>query len=76
MEIRDMQMSDIEARSAELETAFQAGEVDKEALEAEVKALFAKAAPYFEKYRELDDKDPSRWASPLRVIYNTLGEKV
>lgn len=43
--------------------------------EAEVKALFAKAAPYFEKYRELDDKDPSRWASPLRVIYNNLGEK-
>ena len=39
------------------------------------KALFAKAAPYFEKYRELDDKDPSRWASPLRVIYNNLGEK-
>lgn len=43
--------------------------------EAEVKALFAKAAPYFEKYRELDDKDPSRWASPLRIIYNNLGQK-
>ena len=42
--------------------------------EAEVKGLFAKAAPYFEKYRELDDKDPSKWASPLKVIYKNIGE--
>ena len=43
--------------------------------EAEVKSLFAKAAPYFERYRELDTTDPSRWASPLKVIYNNIGEK-
>jgi hypothetical protein len=43
--------------------------------EAEVKSLFAKAVPYFERYRELDTKDPSRWASPLKVIYNNTGEK-
>ena len=43
--------------------------------EAEVKSLFAKAAPYFERYRELDTKDPSRWASPLKVIYNNTGDK-
>ena len=43
--------------------------------EAEVKSLFAKAVPYFERYRELDTKDPSRWASPLKVIYNNIGEK-
>lgn len=45
------------------------------AAEAEVKSLFAKAAPYFERFRELDDKDPSKWASPLKVIYNNTGEK-
>lgn len=45
------------------------------AAEDEVKGLFAKAAPYFEKYRELEDKDPSKWASPLKVIYNNIGEK-
>lgn len=45
------------------------------AAEDEVKSLFAKAAPYFERYRELDDKDPSKWASPLKVIYNNIGEK-
>ena len=43
--------------------------------EAEVKSLFAKAVPYFERYRELDTKDPSRWASPLKVIYNNTGDK-
>ena len=43
--------------------------------EAEVRNLFAKAAPYFERYRELDDKDASKWASPLKVIYNNIGEK-
>lgn len=43
--------------------------------EDEVKSLFAKAAPYFERYRELEDKDPSKWASPLKVIYNNIGEK-
>lgn len=42
----------------------------------EVKALFAKAAPYFEKYRELDTKaDSGKWANPLKVIYNNIGEK-
>lgn len=45
------------------------------AAEDEVKSLFAKAAPYFERYRELEDKDPSKWASPLKVIYNNIGEK-
>lgn len=46
------------------------------AAEDEVKALFSKAAPYFEKYRELtEDKDPSKWASPLKVIYNNTGQK-
>ena len=45
------------------------------AAEDEVKGLFAKAAPYFERYRELEDKDPSKWASPLKVIYNNIGEK-
>lgn len=46
------------------------------AAEDEVKALFSKAAPYFEKYRELtDDKDSSKWASPLKVIYNNTGQK-
>ena len=45
------------------------------AAEDEVKSLFAKAAPYFERYRELDDKEPSRWAAPLKVIYNNTGEK-
>lgn len=45
------------------------------AAEDEVKGLFSKAAPYFERYRELEDKDPSKWASPLKVIYNNIGEK-
>lgn len=45
------------------------------AAEDEVKSLFAKAAPYFEKYRELEDKDPSKWAAPLKVIYNNTGQK-
>ena len=46
------------------------------AAEDEVKALFSKAAPYSEKYRELtDDKDSSKWASPLKVIYNNTGQK-
>lgn len=42
----------------------------------EVKDLFAKAAPYFERYRELDAKaDADKWAHPLKVIYNNIGEK-
>lgn len=45
------------------------------AAEEEVKSLFAKAAPYFERYRELETKDPSKWAAPLKVIYNNTGEK-
>lgn len=43
--------------------------------EAEVKSLFSKAAPYFEKYRELDPTDATKWASPLKVIYNNTGKK-
>ncbi len=46
------------------------------AAEAEVKALFAKAAPYFEKYRDLvPQSDASKWASPLKIIYGNIGEK-
>ncbi len=47
-----------------------------DAATAEVKALFAKAAPYFERYRELEPSaDASKWASPLKIIYNNIGEK-
>ena len=42
--------------------------------EAEVKAIFAKAAPYFERYREFETEDPTRWATPLKVIYKNIGE--
>lgn len=46
------------------------------AAEAEVKALFSKAAPYFERYRELDtNADATKWADPLKIIYNNIGEK-
>ena len=41
----------------------------------EVKSYFSKAAPYFEKYREMETEDPSKWASPLKVIYNNIGKK-
>lgn len=42
----------------------------------EVKALYSKAAPYFEKYRELTEgKDPSKWAEPLFYIYKNIGQK-
>ncbi len=47
-----------------------------DAATAEVKALFAKAAPYFEKYRDLDTTaEASKWASPLKVIYGNIGDK-
>lgn len=45
------------------------------AAEAEVKGLFAKAAPYFERYREMAPTESDKWASPLKVIYNNIGEK-
>ncbi len=46
------------------------------AAEAEVKELFAKAAPYFERYRDLvPSADSSKWANPLKVIYTNIGEK-
>lgn len=51
-------------------------QAEVDAATAEVKGLFAKAAPYFEKYRELDtEADASKWANPLKVIYNNIGEK-
>jgi tetratricopeptide (TPR) repeat protein len=45
------------------------------AAEAEVKGYFAKAAPYFEKYRDFETNDPSKWANPLKVIYTNTGQK-
>lgn len=51
-------------------------QAEVDAATAEVKALFAKAAPYFERYRELDSNaDSGRWANPLKVIYTNTGEK-
>lgn len=47
---------------------------DKES-EALVKVYLRKAAPYFEKVRELKPDNPDRWASELKVIYQNLGEK-
>ena len=43
--------------------------------EAEVKSLFAKAAPYFERYREMAPAESDKWAGPLKVIYNNTGQK-
>lgn len=45
------------------------------AAEAEVKELFSKAAPYFERFRELAPEESDKWASPLKVIYNNTGQK-
>jgi tetratricopeptide (TPR) repeat protein len=45
------------------------------AAEAEVKGYFSKAAPYFERYRDFETKDPSKWANPLKVIYSNTGQK-
>lgn len=45
------------------------------AAEAEVKDLFSKAAPYFERFRELAPEESDKWASPLKVIYNNTGQK-
>lgn len=47
---------------------------DKEA-ETKVKSYFRKAAPYFEKVRELVPDEPARWAGELKVIYGNLGMK-
>lgn len=47
-----------------------------DAAEKEVKDLFAKAAPYFERYRELaPEADATKWATPLQIIYRNIGEK-
>lgn len=46
-------------------------EADKES-ESKVKSYLRKAAPYFEKVRELKPEDPDRWASELKVIYTNL----
>ncbi len=46
------------------------------AAEDEVKAIFAQAAPYFEKYRDMaPEAAASKWAEPLKVIYSNIGEK-
>jgi tetratricopeptide (TPR) repeat protein len=45
------------------------------AAENEVKDYFRKAAPYFERYREMMPEESDRWASPLKVIYSNIGEK-
>lgn len=47
---------------------------DKDA-EAKVKSYFRKALPYFEKVKELEPNDPTRWAGELKVIYGNLGMK-
>ncbi|MBQ0049222.1 MAG: tetratricopeptide repeat protein [Bacteroidales bacterium] len=49
-------------------------EADKEG-EALVKSYLRKAAPYFEKVRELQPETSNRWASELKVIYQNLGQK-
>lgn len=46
-------------------------EADKDS-EAKVKVYLRKAAPYFEKVRELKPEDPDRWAAELKVIYTNL----
>ncbi len=43
--------------------------------EAKVKVYLRKAAPYFEKVRELKPDEPMRWAGELKVIYTNLGQK-
>lgn len=47
---------------------------DKDA-ETKVKTYFRQALPYFEKVRELEPNDPSRWAGELKIIYGNLGMK-
>lgn len=47
---------------------------DKES-ETLVKSYLRKAAPYFEKVRELKPDDPDRWAGELKIIYTNLGQK-
>lgn len=49
-------------------------EADK-AAETQVKSYLRKAAPYFEKVRDLVPDNPNRWAVELKVIYSNLGEK-
>lgn len=44
------------------------------AAEDEVKDYFRKALPYFEKFRELEPDDSSKWASPMHTIYKNIGE--
>lgn len=47
---------------------------DKDA-ETKVKTYFRQAMPYFEKVRELEPNDPTRWAGELKIIYGNLGMK-
>lgn len=63
------------AKARELSGKKMKSQAAVNAAEEEVKDYFRKAAPYFERYRELDTNDPARWASPLKVIYNNIGEK-
>ena len=50
-------------------------QAEVKAAEDEVKDYFRKAAPFFEKYRELAPEESGKWASPLQVIYKNIGEK-
>lgn len=45
------------------------------AAENEVKDYFRKAAPFFEKFREIAPSESGKWASPLHTIYKNIGEK-
>jgi len=47
---------------------------DKDA-EQKVKVWFRQALPYFEKVKEIEPDDPTRWAGELKVIYENLGMK-
>ncbi len=49
-------------------------EADKDS-ETKVKSYLRKAAPYFEKVRELAPNDPDKWAGELKVIYTNIGQK-
>jgi uncharacterized coiled-coil protein SlyX len=60
MEIKDMQMADIEARSAELETALTAEDADIESINAEVTALEERKAQ-IEAEVELRKRKPKRF---------------
>lgn len=42
---------------------------------ATVKSYYEKAKPYLEHLRELTPNDAKRWASPLQMVYSSLGMK-